>query len=171
MADLLRDVQRADLAIIRGWRNHPDINRFMFTQHEVTTSEHLSWFESSISNKLRSLFVYEIDGSIQGFLQLEKKSKESGVYDWGFYINPDAKRGLGTKMARLAFDKLFIEMGAVKLFAEVLSFNEPSIRFHNKLGFKQEGILRRQHFLKGQYHDVYCFGLVKSDGLNKATEQ
>jgi len=171
MTDLLRDIERTDLAVIRGWRNHPDINRFMFTQHEVSTSEHVSWFESSILNKLRSLFVYEVDGSIQGFLQLEKKSTESEVYEWGFYINPDAKRGLGTKMARLAFDRLFVEMGAVKLFAEVLSFNEPSIRFHNKLGFKQEGVLRQQHLLKGQYHDVYCFGLLKSDGLNKAIEQ
>jgi len=169
MSDLLRALQQDDLAVIRRWRNHPDINRFMFTQHKVTISEHLSWFESSRLNKLRSLFVYEVEGSAQGFLQLERKSKESKVYEWGFYINPDAKRGLGIKMARLAFDKLFVEMGAVKLFAEVLSFNDPSIRFHRKLGFHQEALLRQQHLLNSKYYDVYCFGILKSEwSINQA---
>ncbi|HIF88532.1 MAG TPA: UDP-4-amino-4,6-dideoxy-N-acetyl-beta-L-altrosamine N-acetyltransferase [Candidatus Thioglobus sp.] len=167
MSEFLRKIELSDLPTIRDWRNHQAINRYMFTQHEVTKKEHLAWFEASRENKLCSLFVYESESGIQGFLQLEKKSKESCVYEWGFYISPEAARGLGTKMAKLAFNKVFVDLSGSKLFGEVLSFNLPSIRFHQKLGFYQEGLLRQHHLVNGQYHDVYCFGLLESEWLEK----
>lgn len=167
MNGLLREIKEADLPTIRAWRNHQEINRYMFSQHEVTEHEHLAWFEGSKEDELRSLFVYENENGLQGFLQLKKSSKESNVYEWGFYINPEADHGLGTKMADLAFNKVFVELKGSKLFGEVLSFNLPSIRFHQKLGFYQEGLLRKHHFLKDRYHDVYCFGLLKSEFLEK----
>ncbi len=163
MSGVLRGVELTDLPSIRNWRNHPDINHYMFSQHEITEDEHYAWFEASHISLLRTLSVYEENGEIKGFLQLQKKSQESDVYEWGFYISPDAVRGTGTKMARLALNKIFIEMSGAKAYAEVLSFNIPSIKLHQKLGFYQEGLLRQHHFLNKQYNDVHCFGLLKSE--------
>ena len=33
----------------------------------------------------------------------------------------------------------------------------------SKLGFKEEGLLRESSFWKDQYHDLKCFGLIKSE--------
>ena len=161
----LRVVEEKDLAVIRRWRNHPSINHYMFTQTKVTESDHLTWFLESREDPFKFLFVYQEAGDTKGFLQLQKQSEDSDVYEWGFYTSPNATAGLGTRMANLLFDKLFMEMNASKLFGEVLSFNQPSIRFHKKLGFSQEGLLRAHHCLKDQSHDVYCFGLLKSEYL------
>lgn len=163
MKACLRALQIEDLAQVRQWRNHPEINRFMFSQHEIQAEEHQKWFEASQTNLLRALYVYEEDGLIKGFVQLQKKSQDSAVFEWGFYIDPQAKKGTGTKMAYLTLKKVFTELAGDKVFGEVLSYNYPSIKFHQKLGFLQEGLLRNQHLLNGQYYDVHCFGLLKDE--------
>lgn len=171
MNGLLRKTRLADLSIIRNWRNHLDINKYMFSQHKINQEEHLSWFEESELNELRSLNVYEETGEIKGFLQLQKKSQESDVYEWGFYISPKAIRGTGTKLAQLALKKVFSELKGEKVFGEVLEFNSPSINLHKKLGFQQEGVLRQQHFLSNKYRDIYCFGLLKSEWLKMSENE
>lgn len=165
MTELLRNIRVNDLPVVRAWRNHPDIKQYMFSQHKIEEKEHLAWFEEYKDNPLKSLNVYEAAGEIKGFLQLQKKSRDSNVFEWGFYINPEAVRGTGTKMVQLALKKVFIEMQGIKVVGEVLAFNLPSIELHKKLGFKQEGFLRQHHFMNGQYYDVNYFGLLKSEWM------
>jgi UDP-4-amino-4,6-dideoxy-N-acetyl-beta-L-altrosamine N-acetyltransferase len=163
---LLRNLEEDDLCTIRDWRNHLDIKQYMFSQHEIKETEHMMWFNEIKNNCLKTINVYEENTEIKGFLQLQKKTQESNVYEWGFYISPNAVRGTGTKMALLALQKVFGEMQGEKVFGEVLNFNEPSIKLHKKLGFYQEGVLRQQHLLNNNYYDVHCFGLLKSEWLN-----
>jgi RimJ/RimL family protein N-acetyltransferase len=42
----------------------------------------------------------------------------------------------------------------------VWSFNEPSLAFHRKLGFTEEGRLRDHEFFAGRHHDVVLFGMT-----------
>ena len=163
MSELLRALSQADLPVVRALRNDPDINRFMFSQHEILESEHLAWYEASQKNPLRHLFAYEEHGEMQGFLQLQQKAADSQVYEWGFYIRPQAQRGTGSRMAKSAMLTVFTKLKASKLYGEVLAFNTPSLRLHEKLGFTEEGVLRQQHFLNNQYHDVHCFGMLKQE--------
>ena len=45
----------------------------------------------------------------------------------------------------------------------VYSFNEPSIRMHEKLGFVFEGRLRRTVYTNGRHYDTIYFGLTKEE--------
>ncbi len=137
----------------------------MFSQDEIKEAEHIMWFDEVKHNCLKTISIYEEAGTVKGFMQLQQKLQDSKVYEWGFYISPDAIRGTGTKMAKLALKKVFNELKGEKIFAEVLEFNEPSIKLHKKLGFYREGILRQQHFLNNNYYDVHCFGLLKTEWL------
>lgn len=163
LMDELRVLSRADLPEIRAWRNHPEINKFMFSQHTITEAEHLAWFEASQDNPLRYLFAYNEQNEMKGFVQVQQKSLDSQVFEWGFYISPNAIKGTGSRMAKQAILMVFSELKATKLYGEALSFNKPSIRLHEKLGFIKEGVLRKQHFLNNQYHDVHCFGMLKHE--------
>ncbi len=33
----------------------------------------------------------------------------------------------------------------------------------SKVGFKEEGLLRESGYWKGRYHDLKCFGLIRSE--------
>jgi ribosomal-protein-alanine N-acetyltransferase len=47
--------------------------------------------------------------------------------------------------------------------------NEASEAVLRKLGFKEEGLLRESGYWKGYFHDLKCFGLIRSDfdGMNR----
>lgn len=160
--ELFRHMTGNDLEQVLAWRNHPDVRCYMYTQHEITLAEHTRWFERASVDTARHLLIFERDGKAQGFINLHEIAS-GGIADWGFYAAPDAPKGtgrqLGHHLLRYAFDKLNLH----KICGQALAFNKRSIRFHRRLGFAQEGILRDQHFDGQQYHDVVCFGLLATD--------
>lgn len=151
-----------DLPRVRAWRNHPEIRQYMYTQHEVSVAEHARWYECASEDAARHLLVYEESATPLGFINLHEIAK-GGVGDWGFYAAPDAPKGTGQRLGRNALQYAFVQLGFHKLCAQVLAYNERSIRFHLSLDFKHEGILRDQHFDGQIYHDVMCLGLLNSE--------
>jgi UDP-4-amino-4,6-dideoxy-N-acetyl-beta-L-altrosamine N-acetyltransferase len=149
----------ADLACVLAWRNHPDVRRYMYTQQEITMEQHCQWFERASQDSRRHLLVFESDGQPLGFANFGVAAC-GRVADWGFYAAPDAPRGTGRRLAQAALDHAFGPLGLHKVCGQVLAYNERSLRFHGAAGFKQEGILRDQHFDGERYHDVVCFGLL-----------
>jgi UDP-4-amino-4,6-dideoxy-N-acetyl-beta-L-altrosamine N-acetyltransferase len=161
----LRLLNEFDLPTIRDWRNHPKISRFMFSQRLIAEDEHQRWFENCLRNPAKQLFIYEVNGLKQGFMQFQERLAGSGVLEWGFYISPHAEKGVGTSMAALALDKAFGELTAIKVYGEVLEYNVPSIKLHERMQFKLEGVLRQHHLLNDHYFDICCFGLLKSEWI------
>lgn len=158
----LRRMSVADLEKVLVWRNHPEVRRYMFTQHEIGLDEHTRWFERASQDSSRHLLIFENQGIALGFINIHQIAP-GGIADWGFYAAPDAPKGTGHQLGRAALPYAFATIGYTKLCAQALSYNERSIRFHQNLGFKQEGILRQQHFDGQYYHDVVCFGLLASE--------
>nr|WP_312230581.1 UDP-4-amino-4,6-dideoxy-N-acetyl-beta-L-altrosamine N-acetyltransferase [Pseudomonas sp.] len=162
MSAIVRAMRDDDLERVLGWRNHPDVRRFMYTQHAITPSEHKRWFESSQRNPARSLLIYEQAGIPLGFANITQTVLEH-IADWGFYIAPDAPRGTGLRLGQTTLDFAFSSLGLHKVCGQALGFNERSIRFHEKLGFVQEGALRDQHYDGTAYHTIIHFGLLRHE--------
>ncbi len=151
-----------DLAAVLGWRNHPDIRRYMYTQHEITLVEHRAWFERATHDPHKNLLMFEVNGIAKGFVNISEKAA-SGVADWGFYIAPEAAKGTGRKLGQTALYYAFHTLGLHKVCGQALAFNERSIKFHRDLGFQQEGVLRDQYYDGKNYHAVICFGLLNTE--------
>ncbi len=162
MSGFLREMAVEDLEMVREWRNHPNVKKFMFSQKDVLPEEHLSWFQCAKLNRVKTLLIYMEDALPSGFVQFSAIRNQNTIVDWGFYIAPYANKGTGTKMTTLALDIAFNQLNAHKVFAEILEYNIPSIRLHQKIGFSQEGVLKDHYFDGENYHDVHCFGLVKN---------
>ncbi len=160
--DRMRPMTSDDLALVLSWRNHPDIRRYMYTQHEIALTEHQHWFERASENPHKHLLIFEGGSGPQGFVQLTQLSG-GPVAEWGFYAAPDAPKGTGRRMGHAALRYAFEQVGLHKLCGQALAFNEPSIRFHRALEFQQEGLLRDQHYDGQYFHDVLCFGLLRSE--------
>ncbi|NUU03187.1 UDP-2,4-diacetamido-2,4,6-trideoxy-beta-L-altropyranose hydrolase [Herbaspirillum robiniae] len=161
----VRPMQAQDLVQVLSWRNHPEVRRHMRTQHEITLAEHGGWFERASIDPSKRLLIVETDDTPIGFVQFSNISAE-GVADWGFYNAPDAPRGTGSKLGKAALDYAFRRLDLYKVCGQALGFNEASIRFHRKLGFVQEGILRDQCLIADSYQDLVCFGMLSQEWLN-----
>jgi len=155
----IRPMVHADLERVLAWRNHPNVRRYMYTQHEITLAEHQRWFERSLPDPKKHLLVFEANHQPLGFVNFNAAANE-GIADWGFYAAPDAPKGSGRQLGRAALSHAFNELKLHKVNGQALAYNERSIQFHQTLGFQQEGILRDQHFDGERYHDVICFGLL-----------
>lgn len=152
----------ADLEQVLSWRNHDNVRRYMYTQHEISLEEHTRWFERATLDPSRHLLVFEVDATPIGFINFHEIAP-GGVADWGFYAAPDAPQGTGRQLGAAALRYAFDEAGLHKVCGQAIAFNERSIKFHLNQGFHQEGILREQHFDGQCYHDVVCFGLLACD--------
>jgi UDP-4-amino-4,6-dideoxy-N-acetyl-beta-L-altrosamine N-acetyltransferase len=153
-----------DLKQVLSWRNHPEIRRYMYTQHEISLDDHARWFARESQDPDRHLLLFEIDSTPLGFINIHQ-IVSGGIADWGFYVAPGAPKGTGHTLGQSALRYAFKVVGLHKLCGQALAFNERSIRFHLNLGFQREGTLRQQHFNGQQYHDVVCFGLLASEWL------
>lgn len=159
---LIRPMVRADLERVLAWRNHPDVRRYMYTQHEITLDEHQCWFERTLPDPKKHLLIFEENHQPLGFVNFNEAG-QGGIVDWGFYAAPDAPKGSGRQLGRAALNHAFSQLKFHKVCGQALAYNQRSIQFHQSLGFEQEGILRDQHFDGERYHHVICFGLLSHE--------
>lgn len=161
-SDLVRPMTERDLMQVLQWRNHWDVRRYMFTQHEILPDEHRNWFDIAIRDASRHLLIFENNEKALGFISFHVVAL-GAIADWGFYAAPEAPKGTGRMLGRAAVQYAFSQFSLYKICGRVLANNEASIRFHQALGFKQEGVLRCQHFDGQVYHNVSCFGLLADE--------
>jgi RimJ/RimL family protein N-acetyltransferase len=66
---------------------------------------------------------------------------------------------------------MFRELRYQKANATVYAFNEGSLALHRKLGFVEEGRIRRNHFTNGEYHDEFWFGITREEFEERERER
>lgn len=163
-ACLIRQMNESDLPMVLAWRNHPEIRKFMFTQHQISRDEHRLWFAKASLNESIQLLIVEEDKNAIGYVQFSKVS-DGGVSDWGFYARPGAPKGSGRKLGVMALNYAFGHLRIHKVCGHAIAGNVASISFHQSLGFTLEGVLRDQQRIQNAYHDLHCFGLLACDWL------
>ena len=73
-------------------------------------------------------------------------------------------KGLITEAAGATIEAAFtIDRPLNRLFARIDTRNEPSARVANKLGLKQEGVLKQSRFHKGDFIDEAIFAILRDD--------
>jgi len=155
----IRSMVVDDLPMVLVWRNHPDVRRFMITQHEITLEEHTRWFMRVMQDNTRRLLIVQEQGSPIGYVQFSNVAL-GGVADWGFYARPDSAKGAGRKLGTSALDHAFSHLKLHKVCGQAIDINQASIHFHERLGFKREAVLRDQKRINDLYHTLICYGLL-----------
>ncbi|MFW1923303.1 UDP-4-amino-4,6-dideoxy-N-acetyl-beta-L-altrosamine N-acetyltransferase [Acinetobacter geminorum] len=162
----LRALNANDLEMVLQWRNHDEIRKWMINSDVIALSDHLAWFERNKGRTDRLFFIFEYQQQPQGYVSFIAVPNSS-VYEWGFYIKPQAEKGMGHLLGSTALDFAFEQLKIEKVFGQVLDFNEKSLSFHKKMGFFQEGLLRK-HFKdeRGEF-DIHQFGLLRKEWLEE----
>lgn len=159
----LRPLQEADLPLVRRWRNHPEVRRYMYTQHEIGEAEHRLWYQDSKRDSSRHLLLAEDAEGPIGFINIQLRDVAAHRAEWGFYLSPEAPRGSGQALGLAGMTYAFDELKIHKLCGEALSENKQSLGFHERLGFVLEARLRDHHFDGQTYHDVVGFGMLRRE--------
>ncbi|MFZ0475637.1 MAG: UDP-4-amino-4,6-dideoxy-N-acetyl-beta-L-altrosamine N-acetyltransferase [Halobacillus sp.] len=164
----LRRMEKADLPLVWQWRNAEHIRTHMYNNQIIPWEEHLAWFEREQSNPSSASKIFIHQGRPLGVVRFTGIDQENETCKWGFYIgDKDAPKGSGTIMGILALDFIFETFPIRKVCAEVLDTNQVSLRYHEKLGFKQEGRLLQQLKREKLLIDVIPMGLFRYEWINQ----
>jgi RimJ/RimL family protein N-acetyltransferase len=82
----------------------------------------------------------------------------------GFALVPSERgKGYGTEAIQMMVDYLFLEKDVVRIQAPTETKNKPSQKALEKVGFASEGTMRRSHFVRGEYRDMYLYSILRDE--------
>lgn len=161
----LKLLTEADLPMVLRWRNHPEVRRVMFTDHEISLEEHLAWWEKTRHDPSRQVFLFYYAGRPAGVVNFFEIDPQQQSCHWGFYLDnaqcrehtERLKVWLGLEQA--AIEHAFTVIGADALYCETLELNRPVHQIHRKFGFEEVEWLCRDK--NGRPENVIVMALRK----------
>ena len=99
-----------------------------------------------------------------GGLSTHRVDRRNGTFSYGLGVFREHRRnGYAADAILVVLRYYFTELRFQKVFAEVYDFNERSLSLHSKLGFVEEGRIRRMLFTGGEYRDLFVFGMTAEE--------
>ncbi|MBN2794668.1 MAG: GNAT family N-acetyltransferase [Clostridia bacterium] len=111
-----------------------------------------------------TLIIENEEGVPVGNINTHSINRIDGVFMYGLGILKSYRRkGYGREAIELLCRFYFETLNFRKVEVHIYGFNQSSITLHEKMGFIKEGVLRQNHYANNQYHDTYCYGLLKEE--------
>jgi RimJ/RimL family protein N-acetyltransferase len=122
-------------------------------------------FDKHLDDEDKSWFVIEVDGVVIGEIGLHGKDRRAGSTEFGIGIyDPDyVGKGHGPDAIRVLLRWAFHSQNWRRVWLETIVPNERAIKAYRAWGFREEGRLREQAFVNGEYVDVVLMGLLRSE--------
>ncbi len=159
----LRYMKMSDMDKVLAWRNSDRVRLNMTNDHVISRQEHVDWFRNLDRTKNHFL-LFEYKRKPAGVVYFKDLNVDHNSCYWGFYLgDPSLPKGTGNLMGSMGLDFAFQKLGVRKICAEVFLFNDRSIKYHERLGFRREGLLKRHYLKNNHYEDIICYALFKED--------
>lgn len=161
----LREMTFKDKDRVRGWRNLPEVSKYMYNDHLISIEEHDKWYKQISDNESCKYWIIECDAKDVGVANLYNIDRKNSNCFWAFYIaDPNVRgKGVGGFVEYFVLNYVFEKLMFNKLNCEVLEFNKPVISMHKRFGFKEEGLFRQHIKKKTEFHDVVRLSMLKHE--------
>ncbi len=165
----LRAIEPEDWETFYAWNQDAEASRGLnldqFPQSKVAVREWATNVATRPPERDRFFFVIEnLEGEIVGSISTHECDPRHGTFGYGLGVRREHyRKGYATEAALLLLRHFFRERRYQKVNVHVYSFNEPSLRLHERLGFQQEGRLRRMFFVDGAWVDDVLFGMTAEE--------
>lgn len=164
----LRAFEPEDYKAIVNWRNDREIAEKL--------GGGISYFSAEREKKwvLDTIFGH---GDVKLAICLRENNTHIGnIYLTGInYINRTAEshiligvkscwgKGYGAEALKEILSFAFNELGLNRIEARINADNNSSLRLHQKVGYKQDGVLRKAIYKCGTYKDVIVMSILKEE--------
>lgn len=165
----LRAVEPADWEAHFVWDQDSDMTRGLyhvpFPRPREATKR---WAERAVTAGDEGdnihLEIESLSGELVGAIATHDCDPRTGTFAYGVAVRAEhQRRGYASDAIRVVLRHYFEELRYQKVTVRVYSFNEASVRLHERLGLRQEGRLRRMVYTQGQFFDVLVFGLTREE--------
>lgn len=167
----LREYRREDLALKLSYVNDPEVINGLVADvpYPLTLAEEEKWFEDISGTSDTYKFAIETleDKKYIGGCSINNVDWKNSVATIGIFIGDKSYRGkgYGADAMKVLLRFVFLQMNINKMRLTVYSFNKSAIAMYEKMGFKVEGVLRKEIYRDGEYHDKIAMGMLKEEYL------
>lgn len=154
-------LNKESMPLILKWANDPEIKRNIGTIYPISEYEHEIWIKNRAMDSTNKLYLiqHKDDKSIIGIIGNKSTdfiNRNTEIY---LYIGEKEyrSRGLGKEIINTYTEFLFNQLNMHKVYLRVFEYNSIAFKCYEKIGYKQEGILKEAVFRDGRYHDVIIF--------------
>jgi len=129
-----RFADEQDLEDLFEWRNQPSTRKYSFQTDEITIDQHKAWFERSLKNPKRNIFIALTEKNEKiGQVRFDRDGLEAEV-SIGLAERFMGK-GYGTQMLTEACELYFNNYEVDIIIAKIKKENSASVRAFEKSGF------------------------------------
>ncbi|MCI8732650.1 MAG: GNAT family N-acetyltransferase [Lachnospiraceae bacterium] len=162
---VLRAVEKADNTMLLSLINDPDTEMMLGgSSWPVSESDQLKWFEHQEHSRdvLRCIVALQNDGRALGTIILSDIDQKNATGHIHIKMLKDGGRGRGygtdavKTMVRYAFEELRLNC----IYANILAYNDASIKLFERCGFKKDGVLRQRVYKKGKFVDMLAYSIL-----------
>jgi diamine N-acetyltransferase len=163
----IRPLERKDLPNIHNLDNHRQTMAFWFEEPYESFDELSSLYDKHIHDETERRFVIDMDGEFAGVVELGDINFLHRTTEIQIIIAmPFRGKGLAEQALRYGIRYAFDVLNMHKIYLYVDVDNAPAVHIYKKIGFVEEGNLRKQFFVNGEYHDSYFMGLFREEICN-----
>jgi len=162
----LRPLRAEDAAAYVGaFAEDPDLARRRGLEREPDAPSFLADLQESVGDDFAELAIADAGGdALLGSVILHSLDWRHGHGELGYWLVPAARgRGLATRALRLALRWMFDDLGLERAEIVATPDNPASVAVARRLGFVQEGLLRKRDVERGERVDVVLLGLLREE--------
>ena len=168
----LRAYKESDIEKAVEFINDEEVKKFLDSNipFPITKWQEEEWIKSRKSN---SDYTYDFaiedleTGKYIGGCSINECNLKSRNCTIGIMIGDKDywDKGYGSDALSVLIKFIFEEVNMNKIKLGVFSFNNRAIACYKKLGFIEEGILKKELYRNGKYYDIILMSLFKEDWI------
>lgn len=161
----LHPIEPADAPFLADVYNDPEVRRGTGRSRPMSVAAEREWIETIDERNSEGVNLLVCgDGDPVGTVSVSEIVQSWGTGEVGYLIDPAVwGRGYATDAVREVVDLAFDELRLARLTARVYETNPASARVLEKVGFTEEGRLRRHVLVDGDRVDARLFGLLADE--------
>jgi len=135
----------------------------------VAYERDLKWVEDLILKDNQTFIYFAItrinNDEIIGYTSISEIDYRNGTCFWSGIKLDSAKagKGIGTEVALKVLKYVFEELRMERCRAECLEQHEVALRLMLKVGYKQEGLMRKTIFKNGTHNNQWLLSVIRED--------
>ncbi len=164
----LRPVSREDIPKILVWINDPEVRQFVASVYPTTQKFEEDWVDGLGKDKDNIVVVIETkEGKAIGLMGLHRIDWVNRVATTGALIGDKEYwgKGFGSDAKMVLLDYAFNTLNLHRINSDVIAFNERSLNYSLRCGYKIEGKKRQAMFRHGKYWDRIELGLLREEWI------
>ena len=163
----LRPLEPEDAATLQPWANDPEVTRHVLISRPMTLADESAFVERMRTSErdVALAIVLRRGDRLIGATSLHPGPGYNRSAMFGILIGEKREwgRGYGTEATGLIVDHGFETMNLHRIWLHVVSYNARAIRAYEKVGFRQEGVLRQETYREGRYWDTIAMAILREE--------